>query len=81
MLGIAPSFEVEVADVLLLTCRFVLFILLLPTFVVNCGHHWCHCGSCRLESWNEGNLLRICLPNSPSAGNRPVLGSGYIDVL
>ena len=47
MLEMAPSFEVEVADVFLLTCRFVLFILLLPTFVVNCGHHleavaWSH---------------------------------------
>ena len=35
------------ADVLLLICRFALFILLLPTFVANCGHHleavaWSH---------------------------------------
>ena len=34
-----------------------------------------------LESWNEGNFVRIFLPNSPSAGDRPVLGSGDVDVL
>ena len=51
----------KVADVLLLICRCVLFVL--------------------LESWNEGNLVRIFLPNSPSTGDRSVFGSGDVDVL
>ena len=77
MLGMAPSFEVEVADVLAdLSFRFIYFI----ATNLRC-QLWSSFGSCRLESWNDGNLLRICLPNSLSAGNRPVLGSGYVDVL
>ena len=31
----------------------------------------------RLDSWNEGNLVRIILPNNLSAGDRPVFGSGH----